>query len=320
MRLFNTISLGLATAMAVSAGKIFHCKQKNSLALTFDDGPYEYTNELLDTLNKNGMKATFFINGENYWKDLKSSTSKQKVIKRAVKEGHQVASHTWAHNIPDTHAAIKADLTRVDDFIEKVAGVRPKYFRAPLGHCDDTCIQYIESLGYKIIQWDLDTNDWDYKNYKGLNEKQSKARRVEESIAILKKFYAKDEKNYLVLMHDVNDHTVRQIVPWIIKNTPKKYKFVTVAECLGDKDSAYNKKGLIKSYVPANNTVDGTNVAPVVATTTVPLSATVVTTPTATPGVNGNGNDVNINSGAMTNSYNVLALVTFLLYTLYMLF
>jgi len=169
MRFFKTVPLAIAAAMTVSADKIYHCKEKNTLALTFDDGPYQYTNELLDTLGENGIKATFFINVENYWKDLKSSSSKQKVIDRAVKEGHQVASHTWAHEIPSSKSAIKADLTKVDDFIERVAGVRPKYFRAPQGHCDGTCIRYIEDLGYKIIQWDLDTNDWDYKNYKGLN-------------------------------------------------------------------------------------------------------------------------------------------------------
>jgi Predicted xylanase/chitin deacetylase len=242
MRFLKSVALAIAAAMTVSADKIYHCKQKNTVALTFDDGPYQYTDELLDTLDKSGIKATFFINVENYWKDLKSSSSKQKVIERAVREGHQVASHTWAHKIPSSKSDIKADLTKVDDFIEKVAGVRPSYFRAPQGHCDSDCVKYIESLGYKIIQWDLDTKDWDYKDYSGLNEKESKERRVEESVAILKKFYNNDEDNYLVLMHDVNDHTVRKIVPWILKNTPKKYKFVTVAECLGDSNGPYSKK------------------------------------------------------------------------------
>ena len=241
MRFIKTIGLAISTAIAVNASKIYHCTEKNTLALTFDDGPYEYTNELLDTLSKNNIKATFFINGENYWKDLKSNSTKQKVIGRAVSEGHQVASHTWAHQIPSSESDIKADLSKLDDLVEKAAGVRPKYFRAPQGHCDDQCIKYIEGLGYKIIQWDLDTKDWDYK-YEGLDTKAQKERRVKESVEILEEYFSEDKSNYLVLMHDVNDHTVREIVPWIIKNASSKYKFVTVAECLGDKNGAYSSK------------------------------------------------------------------------------
>ncbi|KAL6590438.1 glycoside hydrolase/deacetylase [Neocallimastix sp. 'constans'] len=296
------------------------------MALTFDDGPYEYTSELLDTLDEAGIKATFFINGENWWKDLATSSSKQKIIKKAVKGGHQIASHTWAHEIPQGKENIKKALTKLDDLVDKVAGVRPKYFRAPQGHCDGECIKYIESLGYKIIQWDLDTNDWDYK-YPGLTETQQRAKRVEESKKILKKHWDEKKKNYLVLMHDVHKHTVKEIVPWLIKNAPSKYKFVTVAECLGDKDGAYNKKGFIKSYVAGNST-ETTNAnananANVNATSTVaPVPTTNLTQPivaTNTPIVSNTNANLNT-SGAMTNSYNAIALVTFLLYTIYMLF
>lgn len=48
-------------------------------------------------------------------------------------------------------------------------------------------------------------------------------------------------------MHDVYEHTVREIVPWIIKNKPEGYKFVTVAECLGDKYSMYRSKSYTKT-------------------------------------------------------------------------
>jgi len=322
MRLLNSISLGLVAAMAVNASKIFSCKQKNTIALTFDDGPYEYTSELLDTLDAAGIKATFFINGNNWWKDLATSSSKQKVIKKAVKGGHQIASHTWAHEIPQGKENIKNALTKLDDLVDKVAGVRPKYFRAPLGHCDDECIKYIESLGYKIIQWDLDTKDWDYK-YKGLTKTQQSAKRVEESKKILKKHWDEKKKNYLVLMHDPYKHTVKELVPWLIKNAPSKYKFVTVAECLGDKDGAYNKKGFIKSGgVVAGNSTETAN-ANVNATSTVaPVPTANLTQPvvaTNTPLVSNTNSNLNT-SGAMTNSYNAFVLVTFLLYTIYMLF
>jgi len=307
MRLINTISLGLATAMAVSAGKIFHCKEKNSLALTFDDGPFKYTDELLDTLDENGIKATFFINVENYWKDLKSSSSKQKVIKKAVEGGHQVASHTWAHKIPATQEDIKADLTKVDDFIEKVAGVRPNYFRAPRGECDEACLAFIESLGYKIINWDTDTNDWNYRRYQPDPNLETEDPEIvgpakEKAVKQVKEFlteeFAKKKESYLVLMHDVQSHTVEKVIPWLLKNLPEGYKFVTVAECLGD-------ESLGKA--------SGTRAAFMATTTQQPTVA-----PTVIPG-NSTYNLQANTSGANTVVSNLFMATALLVGTLYML-
>jgi len=309
MRLFNTIALGLAAAMAVSADKIYHCTQPNTIALTFDDGPYEYTNELLDQLKTANIKATFFINGYNWWKDLETDPEKRNVIKRTIDEGHQVASHTWAHEIPEGKENIDKALGKLDDLIEDIAGVRPKYFRAPQGHCDKECIAYIESKGYKIIQWDSDTHDWDYKSFDGIDEEEGRTKRVGMAKEFLTKEWDEERENYLILMHDVHVHTVKQIVPWILKNAPlDKYKFVTVAECLGDADGAYNKK--IMSFTPGNST-DATLDRSVNATQT-PVNATQTPIQPET--------ESNLKSGAVSNSYSFLALVTLLFYSIYMLF
>lgn len=73
---------------------IFACTQPNTIALTFDDGPYVFGNALLDNLQKwnngAGAKATFFMNGNN-WDTLESQAS---YVQRAVALGHQVGSHT----------------------------------------------------------------------------------------------------------------------------------------------------------------------------------------------------------------------------------
>lgn len=123
-------------------------------------------------------------------------------------------------------------MTKLDDFLEEVIGVRPKYFRAPQGNCDEKCISYFEELGYKVIQWDTDTNDWNKSD--GIDERVKKVKKF------LKEEWDKEKDNYLVLMHDVQKHTVKEIIPWLIENAPfDKYKFVTVAECLGDKDGMY---------------------------------------------------------------------------------
>ncbi|ORX76542.1 glycoside hydrolase/deacetylase, partial [Anaeromyces robustus] len=213
--------------MAVKATRIESCTKPNTIALTFDDGPYQYSEELLDTLKKAGIHATFFINGDNYWGDLTNHKRGRKIIKRMAEDGHQIASHTWNHSIPSTKAGIKESMTKLDNLIESITGKRPKYFRAPKGDCDQKCASSFEELGYKVIQWDTDTNDWDIEN-------TTPSKRVSMAKNFLKNRWGEKKSNYLILMHETYKHTVEELVPWVIKNKPKGYKFVTVAECLGD--------------------------------------------------------------------------------------
>ncbi|KAG4086885.1 glycoside hydrolase/deacetylase [Neocallimastix lanati (nom. inval.)] len=272
MHFFNTLAVDLViTLTATTAHKICHCTQSNTIALTFDDGPYQYTAELLDQLKTAGIKATFFINGYNWWKDLERDPEKRAVIKRTMEEGHQVASHTWAHQIPEGENEIKEALVKLDDLVEGIAGVRPRYFRAPQGHCEEDCMKLIEDLGYKIVQWDTDTEDWNYFEFEGLTKEEGREKRVGMVKEFLTEEWSKAKENYLVLMHDVHIHTVREIVPWLLENAPfDKYRFVTVAECLGDASGAYrrgNHSNSTVSFLPgkvtttfhgsANTTVPG---------------------------------------------------------------
>jgi hypothetical protein len=86
----------------------FQCTRLKDFALTFDDGPSEFTESLLDYLKSAKVKATFFMNG-NSWKsnytlpfsDQPTSKSsifeRANIVKRAFLEGHQICSHTWSH-------------------------------------------------------------------------------------------------------------------------------------------------------------------------------------------------------------------------------
>lgn len=74
------------------------CVQNNVVALSYDDGPYEFTSALLDVLDQFGFKATFFITGNNLGKGQIDITDPYPtLIRRMVSSGHQVASHTWSH-------------------------------------------------------------------------------------------------------------------------------------------------------------------------------------------------------------------------------
>jgi hypothetical protein len=81
-----------ATISQVPIGAVIdHCIVPGTVALTFDDGPYIYTPQILDTLSRRGARATFFLNGV-----LKGNIHEYAdVMRRAITEGHQLASHTY---------------------------------------------------------------------------------------------------------------------------------------------------------------------------------------------------------------------------------
>ncbi|ORX76545.1 glycoside hydrolase/deacetylase [Anaeromyces robustus] len=285
------------TLIKVKGVRIESCTEPNTIALTFDDGPYEYTSELMDTLKAAGIRATFFVNGFNYWKDLPENKEKQQIWVRATQEGHQIASHTWNHNIPENQTEFEENMKKLDDLVEANTGYRPTYARAPLGHCDEECTIRFEKLGYKLIQWDDDSFDWDYeKGSDGQIKNLDKV--IEQSHEKLQKRWDEKKENYLVLMHDVYEHTVKQIVPWFIENNPyKDYKFVTVAECLGDKEFA--------SLIKTNNNDTSSN-----------LNAT---TTDANNGTNNDSQKDSTSNGVLTSSISIY-IITLLTFAIYLLF
>lgn len=71
---------------------ITSCTVPGTVALTFDDGPYIYTAQVLDTLKSNNVHATFFVNGDN-WANILNADD-QALVHRMIAEGHQIGSHT----------------------------------------------------------------------------------------------------------------------------------------------------------------------------------------------------------------------------------
>jgi peptidoglycan/xylan/chitin deacetylase (PgdA/CDA1 family) len=109
------------------------------------------------------------------------------------------------------------------DIIKKAIGVRPAYMRPPAGNFDQNTLKVLRSLGYHVVDWDVDTNDWRNHNF------------AEEQAAY--KTMNKDKPTtlgHITLEHEVYAQTVNQLVPWAINFVKsKKYKFVTVSECIG---------------------------------------------------------------------------------------
>ncbi len=101
---------------------------RKSIALTFDDGPSESTKELLDLLDRYGVRATFFMCGANV---RRLPDVAQEVFCR----GHEIGNHTYSHRplYLKSPAFIEREIATAQKTFEDFLYFRPKYFRAPYG-------------------------------------------------------------------------------------------------------------------------------------------------------------------------------------------
>ncbi|KAJ3342806.1 chitin deacetylase [Gonapodya sp. JEL0774] len=137
------------------------CTVPGLVAMTFDDGPFQYTSGLLDVLDSLGVKVTFFINGRNQG-DLTNPTYAN-LVKRAHDAGHCIGSHTWTHAdlTTLTAAGVRNELQQIEDFMMATFGKRPNYMRPPYGKFNDVTVQVVKDMGYAaMVLWDQDTLDW----------------------------------------------------------------------------------------------------------------------------------------------------------------
>ncbi|ODV88958.1 carbohydrate esterase family 4 protein, partial [Tortispora caseinolytica NRRL Y-17796] len=125
------------------------------LTQTFDDGPSSHTHRLLDHLETSETLSTFFLIGKNVVKF-------PDVVRRQVKEGHVVASHTWSHKfLPSlSNRDVAAQLQWTAWAIYAAAGVVPRYFRPPYGGIDDRIRAILDIYNLEVALWSKDTYDW----------------------------------------------------------------------------------------------------------------------------------------------------------------
>ena len=127
------------------------------IALTFDDGPHPYkTNEVLDLLAQYGIRATFFVVGENvsYYPEP---------LRRAVALGHEIGNHTYHHALlsKECEKNTLEEIEKTEEIIFKTAGYRTKLFRPPEGAYNECALNAIQSKDYRVILWTVDTRDWE---------------------------------------------------------------------------------------------------------------------------------------------------------------
>lgn len=189
---------------------------ENLCALTFDDGPSDYTPMLLDMLARYQIPATFFLLGQQ-------ARRHPDLVERMLHEGHEVGSHSWSHpNFRKLSSEAQAGQLYETDSLLRSQGAAPLFFRPPYGSFDERTTRAAESLGMSIMLWSLDSKDW-----KRLPDNYSKLISTRGTV------YEDGELRGVFLFHDTHKSTVEDL-PRVIRHLKAGGcdRFVTVSEYL----------------------------------------------------------------------------------------
>jgi len=212
-------------------GTFMTCTKPGQFALTFDDGPSPYTPELLGILEQEHIKATFFLLGQYV-----SDPQFQPAMKQIHAAGHQIGVHTWDHphmrNLTD--AQIRDQITRTADAMKAVIPqVQPYYMRPPYGEVSLDTMNTLLSMGYIVVQWNIDSNDWRF------NRTRSPGTRVlsefVKQLATLPDTPSTPPtQSYISLQHDTEVFSVREVREVVRLVKAKGFTFVTIGDCLNN--------------------------------------------------------------------------------------
>ncbi len=186
--------------------------EEKKIAISFDAAwGNSHSKAILDILDQYGIKTTFFLVkfwAEKYPEDVKEISSR----------GHEVQNHSATH--PDmttlSPEAIREEAESTALTIEALTGTKPVLFRPPFGAYDNKVIETLEELGYKVIQWSVDSLDW-----KDITADQ-----------IVERVVSRIEPGSIVLFH--NDAAyVEEYLPRILKEvTEQGYEVVPISQLI----------------------------------------------------------------------------------------
>ncbi len=185
------------------------------IVLTFDDGPHpKQTRQILDVLDRYGIKATFFVIGIH-------AKTYPGIIAEVLERGHEIGNHTTTHshaknmNIQD----LIHEITACETEIYNQTGIQSTLFRPPEGATTEQSRQVVKKLGYTSVFWTLDTRDWAHTPPDKISD-----------------YIIENAKNGdIILMHDyigANSPTVKALESFIPVLLEQGFTFVTAGELL----------------------------------------------------------------------------------------
>lgn len=186
--------------------------EKPMLALTFDDGPSNrYTTRILDVLEANNARATFFVVGNRVEEHLD-------VVGRAISLNCEIGSHTWGHSNFTQYksSVLVGSLTKTDAVMMEHFGYRMRLFRPTYGSINSDVRKGAAEMGYPLILWSTGTHDWSSK----------------DADKIYAACMAGVDDGAIILFHDLYDATAEAIARIVPELVGQGYQLVTVSELL----------------------------------------------------------------------------------------
>lgn len=182
---------------------------KKLLALTFDDGPSKYTLQILDILQKENVKATFFVLGQNI-------INNEDIVLREYTDGHLIGIHSYEHVFFTKlkKEDILYQITTTNSMINDITNFSPIYIRVPYGSTNNRVNSILKEQNLENILWNVDSLDWSYK----------------DSDKTTTQVFKNVTGNDIILMHDTFDSTVKATENIIKHYKENGYEFVTIYE------------------------------------------------------------------------------------------
>ncbi len=176
MEIVNAKEKEIVTGSAVEEEKT------KRVYLTFDDGPSKQTERVLNILEKKKVKATFFTIG-------REDEFSQNIYRRIVKEGHTLGMHSYSHIFKEIYGSLdgfKKDFHRISDYLEKITGVRPVFYRFPGGSSNTVNELPVEQYTNFLKEQGVEYVDWNVIAANGISDnvtKKDMVRSVMEGVA-----------------------------------------------------------------------------------------------------------------------------------------
>lgn len=209
-RTFRLRPVRAAGCTGGGAGEVFEGPPgRRVVALTFDDGPSEYTEGFLDVLRRERAHATFFEVGQEM-------PGREATMRRILREGDEIGDHTMRHVEYPGYAEIAGAAARIESYTH----FKPCLFRPPGGAVDSAVIATAGELGMATILWNVDPVDWS----------------VPGAAAIYSRVVGAVRPGSIVLMHDGGGDrsgTLAALPQIVATLRARGYRFATVSQLLG---------------------------------------------------------------------------------------
>lgn len=215
----HRVGAGMVTAPTTAGGS--YNKNEKVMYLTFDDGPGPYTEKLLGILEKNNVKATFFVTN--------AYPKYQNCIAKEAAAGHAVGVHSYTHDYKIIYSSQKAfwdDYDKMDDIIFKQTGSHAQIMRFPGGSSNTVSSHYGRGIMTKLAA-DTRSKGLVYVDWNAMAGDAGEVKTADGVYNYIVKTTGK-QKHVIVLCHDIKSYTVDamdRVIKWA---KSQGYSFQTV--------------------------------------------------------------------------------------------